>query len=77
MTKKEKQILFEATDEAWRFTQMFKNEQDEVGQRLYKMNRSEFTTLYDLCDKLGVRDEYIQYMVQKQREMYKNFPENA
>lgn len=77
MTKKEKQILFETTDEAWRFTKMFKNEQDEVGQRLYKMNRSEFTTLYDLCDKLGVREEYIQYTVQKQREMYKNFPENA
>lgn len=77
MTKKEKQILFEATDEAWRLTKMFKNEQDEVGQRLYKMNRSEFTTLYDLCDKLGVREEYIQYTVQRQREMYKNFPENA
>lgn len=77
MTKKEKQILFEATEEAWRFTKMFKNEQDKVGQQLYKMNRSEFTTLYDLCDKLGVREEYIQYTVQKQREMYKNFPENA
>lgn len=77
MTKKEKQILFEATEEAWRLTKMFKNEQDEVGQRLYKMNRSEFTTLYDLCDKLGVREEYVDYTVQRQREMYKNFPENA
>lgn len=77
MTKKEKQILFEATEKAWTGTKMFKSDKDETGQRLYKMYRSEFTTLYDLCDKLGVREEYIQHTVQKQREMYKNFPENA
>lgn len=77
MTKKEKQILFEATEEAWRHLKIFKKDKDESAQALYRTYRSEFTTLYDLCDKLGVREEYIQYTVQKQREMYKNFPENA
>lgn len=65
MTKKEKQILFEATEEAWRLLKIFKEDKDESAQRLYRAYRGEFTTLYDLCDKLGVRDEYIQYRVQK------------
>lgn len=65
MTKKEKQILFEATEEAWKLLKVFKEDKDESALALYRAYRSEFTTLYDLCDKLGVRDEYIQYRMQK------------
>ena len=67
MTKEEKEILFKATDEAWRGTKMFKKDKDETGQSLYRMYRSEFSVLYDLCDKLGVRKEYMDYTVQKQK----------
>lgn len=72
MTKKEKEILFKATDKAWRGTEMFKKDKDESGQNLYRMYRSEFTVLYELCDKLGVRKEYVDYMVQRQRETLDN-----
>lgn len=69
MTKKEKEILFKATDEAWRCVEMFKKDKDETGQNLYRMYRSEFGALYELCDKLGVRKEYMDYTVQQQKEM--------
>ena len=55
MTKKEKEILFRATDEAWSGTKMFKNDKDKSGQNLYWMYRSEFSALYDVCDMLGLR----------------------
>lgn len=65
MTKKEKEILFKATDEAWHGIKMFEKDKDETGQNLYKMYRSEFGALYDLCDKLGVRKEYMDYTINK------------
>ena len=65
MTKKEKEILFKATDEAWHGTKMFEKDKDETGQNLYKMYRNEFSALYDLCDKLGVREEYMNYTMQR------------
>lgn len=72
MTKKEKEILFKVTQKAWNGTQLFKNDKNESGQNLYRMYRSEFTALYELCDKLGVRKEYMDYMVQRQRETLDN-----
>lgn len=72
MTKKEKEILFKATEEAWRGTKMFKNDKDKPGQNLYRMYRSEFGALYELCDKLGVRKEYMDYVVQRQKETLDN-----
>lgn len=65
MTKKEKQILFEATEEAWKFLKIFKEDKDESSQALYRTYRKEFTTLSDLCDKLGLREEYIKYAAQQ------------
>ena len=65
MTKKEKQILFEATEEAWKFLKIFKEDKDESAQALYRTYRKEFTTLSDLCDKLGLREEYIKYAAQQ------------
>lgn len=65
MTNKEKEILFQATDEAWSGTKMFKN--DKSGQDIYRIYRSEFTTLYELCDKLGLREEWVKYTVAKQK----------
>lgn len=67
MTKEEKEILFKATDEAWRGTRMFEKDKDETGQNLYRMYRSEFGALYELCDKLGVRKEYMDYTAQHQK----------
>lgn len=72
MTKKEKEILFKATQEAWNGTQLFKTDKDEPGHNIYKMYRSEFTTLSSLCNELGLREEYIKYAVQKQKEMLDN-----
>lgn len=72
MTKKEKEILFKATEEAWRLLKIFKGDKDESAQALYKMYRSEFTTLSSLCNELGLREEYIKYAVQKQKEMLDN-----
>ena len=63
MTKKEKEILFKSTQEAWNGTQLFKNDKDESGQNIYRMYRSEFGALYELCDKLGIRKEWIDYSV--------------
>lgn len=65
MTKKEKQILFEATEEAWRLLKIFKKDKDESAQALYRTYRREFTVLYDLCDKLGVKKEYTEYSAQQ------------
>lgn len=71
MTKKEKEILFKATEEAWRLLKIFKADKDESSQRLYRVYRIEFTTLSDLCDKLGVREEYIKYSVQQRNSKEK------
>lgn len=67
MTKKEKEILFKATQEAWSGTKMFKNDKDKSSQNIYMMYRSEFTALYELCDKLGLREEWVKYTVAKQK----------
>lgn len=68
MTKEEKEILFKTTQEAWNWTQLFKKDKDESGQNLYRMYRSEFTALCDLCDKLGIREEWIRYSVMHKSE---------
>lgn len=65
MTKKEKQILFEATEEAWKLLKIFKGDKDESAQALYRTYRREFTVLYNLCNKLGVREEYTKYSTQQ------------
>lgn len=67
MTKKEKEILFKAIDEAWTKTKMFKKYKDEASQDLYRTHRSKFAVLYDLCDKLGVKKEYADYRVQQKK----------
>ena len=67
MTKKEKEILFKAIDEAWTSTKRFKKYKDEASQDLYRTYRSKLAALYDLCDKLGVKKEYADYRVQQKK----------
>ena len=68
MTKEEKEILFKATDEAWRGTRDVRERQRrDRPESLQDVQKRVCGALYDLCDKLGVRKEYMDYTAQQQK----------